>query len=157
MFISGPRITESSTHNLIHVVEWSLKLNGWRYSTAEWQNTVMVVLWLCRRDPFPPDSECFIPSGETSRSILLASSTSLECIRAESCLTLCNPMGCRPPGSSVPGIFQVRILRWVAISFSRGSSGPRDRIRVSFIGRLILCASPLLILKEEKLGQHLAS
>ena len=41
---------------------------------------------------------------------------------AQSCLTLCNPMDCRLPGSSIHGIFQSRILEWVAISFSRGSS-----------------------------------
>ena len=39
-----------------------------------------------------------------------------------SCPTLCNPMDCSPPGSSVHGILQTRILEWVAISFSRGSS-----------------------------------
>ena len=42
-------------------------------------------------------------------------------------------MDCRPPGSSVPGISQARILEWVAISFSRGSSWPRDWIQVSHI------------------------
>ena len=41
---------------------------------------------------------------------------------AQSCLTLCDPMDCSLPGSSVHGILQVRILEWVAISFSRGSS-----------------------------------
>ena len=54
---------------------------------------------------------------------------------------LCNPMDCSPPGCSVDGIFQARILEWVAISSSRGSSQPRDRIRVSCIsciGRQIL-------------------
>ena len=40
----------------------------------------------------------------------------------QSCLTLCDPMDCSPPGSSVHGIPQARILEWVAISFSRGSS-----------------------------------
>ena len=45
---------------------------------------------------------------------------------AQSCLTLCDPMDCSPPGSSVHGILQARILEWVAISFSRGSSQPRD-------------------------------
>ena len=45
---------------------------------------------------------------------------------AESCLTLCDSMDCRLPGSSVHGILHVRILEWVAISFSRGSSQPRD-------------------------------
>ena len=59
----------------------------------------------------------------------------------QSRLTLCNPMDCSTPGSSVPGIFQARILEWVAISSSRGSSSPRDWTRVSCgscIGRQIL-------------------
>ena len=47
-------------------------------------------------------------------------------------------MDCSPPGSSVHGILQVRILEWVAISFSRGSSQPRDWTSVSCIGRQIL-------------------
>ena len=42
------------------------------------------------------------------------------------CLTLCDPMDCSPPGSSVQGILQARILEWVAISSSRVSSQPRD-------------------------------
>jgi len=49
----------------------------------------------------------------------------------QSCPTLCDPMNCSPPGSSVYGILQARILEWVAISFSRGSSRPRDRTQVS--------------------------
>ena len=44
---------------------------------------------------------------------------------------LCDRMDCSPSGSSVHGILQVRILEWVAISFSRGSSPPRDQIQVS--------------------------
>ena len=47
--------------------------------------------------------------------------------------TLCNPMGCSPPCSSVHGIFQARVLEWVAISFSRGSSQPRDRTQISCV------------------------
>ena len=43
----------------------------------------------------------------------------------------CDPMDCIPPGSSVHGILQARILEWVALSFSRGSSRPRDQIQVS--------------------------
>ena len=50
---------------------------------------------------------------------------------AQSCPTLCDPMDCSPPGSSVLGILQVRILEWIAISSSRGSSRSRDQIRVS--------------------------
>ena len=52
---------------------------------------------------------------------------------AQSSPTLCNPVDCSPPGSSVHGILQARILEWVAISFSRGSSQPRDRTQVSCI------------------------
>ena len=44
----------------------------------------------------------------------------------QSCLTLCDPMGCSPPGSSVHGILQARILEWVAMPFSMGSSWPWD-------------------------------
>ena len=44
----------------------------------------------------------------------------------QSCLTLWNPMDCSLPGSSVHGILQARIQEWVAISYSRGSSWPRD-------------------------------
>ena len=49
----------------------------------------------------------------------------------QSCPTLWDPMGCSLPGSSVHGIFQARVLEWVAISFSKGSSQPRDRTQVS--------------------------
>ena len=52
---------------------------------------------------------------------------------AQLCLTLCDPMDCSLPGSSVHGIFQATVLEWIAISFSRGSSQPRNRTRVSHI------------------------
>ena len=52
---------------------------------------------------------------------------------AQSCLTLCDPMDSSAPGSAIHGIFQARILEWAAISFSRGSSQPRDRTWVSCI------------------------
>ena len=60
------------------------------------------------------------------------------CICAQLCPTLCGPMDCSPPGSSVHGIFQVSILEWVPMSSSRGSSQLRDQAwdsRVSCIGR----------------------
>ena len=52
---------------------------------------------------------------------------------AQSCPTLCDPMDCSLPGSSVYGIFQAIVLEWIAISFSKESSQPRDRTRVSHI------------------------
>ena len=60
---------------------------------------------------------------------------------AKSCLTLCVPMDCSPPGSSIQGILQARILEWVATPSSGGSSRPRGQTRVSYvpcIGRWVL-------------------
>ena len=59
-----------------------------------------------------------------------------------SCLTLCDPMDCSPPGSSVHGILQARILERVAISSSRRSSQPRDRTQVSHIAGDSLLSEP---------------
>ena len=68
---------------------------------------------------------------------ILVSKWKKESEVAQSCPTLCDTVDCSPPGSSVHGILQARILEWVAISFSRGSSWPRDRTQVSCIaGRL---------------------
>ena len=50
---------------------------------------------------------------------------------AQSCLTLCDPTNCSLPGFSVHGILQAKILEWIAIPFSRGTSQPRDRTLVS--------------------------
>ena len=52
---------------------------------------------------------------------------------AQLCPTLCDPVDCSLPGSSVHGIFQAIVLEWIAIFFSRGSPQPRDRTRVSRI------------------------
>ena len=52
---------------------------------------------------------------------------------AQSCPTLCDPMYCSPPGFSTHGILQARILEWVGIPFSKGSSWPRNRTKVSGI------------------------
>ena len=80
-------------------------------------------------------------------------STSVEvvCVRvcahsvAKTCPTLCDHVGYSPPGSSVHGILQTRILEWVAISSSKASSGPRDQTCVSCIsciGKQILYTEP---------------
>ena len=57
----------------------------------------------------------------------------VACSVTQLCLTLCDPMDYTPPGSSVHGIFQARILERVAIFSSKGSSRPGDQIRISFI------------------------
>ena len=57
---------------------------------------------------------------------------------AQSCPTLCDPMDCSLPGFSVHGIFQARILEWIAIPISKGTSQPRDQTLVSCIAGKIL-------------------
>ena len=68
------------------------------------------------------------------------------CLVTKSCSTLCNPMNCRLPGSSVHGISQVKTLEWVAIFFSRGSSQLRDQTQVCCVSCIVgrfLTAEPL--------------
>ena len=57
----------------------------------------------------------------------------------QSCLTLCDPVDCSPPSFSTHGIFQARVLEWVAIPFSRGSSPPRDQTQIFWTaGRCVI-------------------
>ena len=77
------------------------------------------------------------PGCQVNWSFLL-----LFCLVAKLCLTLHDLMGCCPPGSSVHMISQASILECVAISFSRGSYQPKDRIHVSCTGRKILYRWP---------------
>ena len=60
------------------------------------------------------------------------------CLVTKSCLSLCDTLDYRPPGVYVQGISQARILEWIAISFSRGSSQPRNQAGISCIDRWIL-------------------
>jgi len=60
------------------------------------------------------------------------------CLVAQPCPTLCDCVNCSPPGFPVHGIHQARILEWVDLSFSRGSSLFRDQICIACLGRQIL-------------------
>ena len=76
-----------------------------------------------------------------NNKMLAPTNTPCVCCCAQLGLTLCDPMDCSPPASFVHGISQARIVEWVAISYSRGSSWPRDWTCVSCIsciGRQIL-------------------
>ena len=85
---------------------------------------------------------CF--ARDSSVSDLICSQVRREgtCAKSlQSCLTLCHPMDCSLPGSSVHGILQTKIPEWVATSSSRSSSQPRNRTHffyVSCIGRRVL-------------------
>ena len=65
------------------------------------------------------------------------------CSVAKSCPTLCDPMDCSPPGSPVHGIILARILEWVAISFSGGSSQPKNRTQVFYTAGGLFTAESL--------------
>ena len=92
--------------------------------------------------PFhPPTADIWRPSVSTRMGwsvYVHMHGKKVKVLVAQSCPTLCDPMDYSPPGSSVHRILQARILEWVAISFSRGSSWPRDRTQVFCItGRLL--------------------
>ena len=72
-------------------------------------------------------------TGKTAIFFKDVLAVSILCLVAQLCPTLCDSLDCSPPGSSVHGIFQARILDWVAISFSRGSSWPKHWTCVSCI------------------------
>ena len=77
------------------------------------------------------------PNYTTSKALTTSSAVDgYCCLVTKSCPTLCTP--CSPPGSSVPGFFQAKVLEWVAISFSRRSYPPKDGTCVSCIGGQIL-------------------
>ena len=95
----------------------------------------------CRERRFPQTSPCGFWCSCQFRSLVSSyhphhtvreagqcfAMLSCLCLPAQSCPTLCDPVDCSPPGSSVHGISQARTLEWVAISFSRASSLTRDR------------------------------
>ena len=93
------------------------------------------ILWSRKRQPTP----AFLPPkfyGQRNLAATVYGVTKSQtwltdnmCAKLLSCVQLCNPMDCSPPGSSVRGILQ----EWVAITFSRGSSQPRDWTQVSII------------------------
>ena len=84
--------------------------------------------------------EAFLKTCAQIRKIYLQ--IKMKVLVTQPCLTLCDPVDCSLPGSSVHGILQARILEWVAIPFSRGSFWPRDRTPVSCIAGDSLLSEP---------------
>ena len=91
--------------------------------------SVLVLGSIC--DPFLSDA--LLLETQLWRSLPCLSGPKVKVKVAQSCPTLCNPVGCSPPGSSVHGILQTRILEWVTIPFSRGSSQRRDQAQAYHI------------------------
>ena len=74
---------------------------------------------------------CGVAQSRTRLKRLSSSTSSSHAKLLQACSTQSNPMNCNPPGSSVHGILQARILEWVTISSSRGSSQPSDQTHIS--------------------------
>ena len=92
---------------------WIKKGNSWTWKETAEHFPKMNVMWLNIIQ-----FECFLEKVK---------------VKVKSRPTLCSPMDCSLSGFSVHGIFQARVLEWIAVSFSRGSSWPRNRTRVSCI------------------------
>ena len=112
------------THGKIHITN---KNNIQTFSYIIWWNSLMINT---------------LSHKKSSMSRAHSKPVRRMCVCSLLCLILCDSMNSNPPGSSVHGIVQARLLEWVAISSSRGSSLSRDRTRVSFVSctaRQILC------------------
>ena len=104
----------------------------------------LVTPWYCQKGSCPAgfragprQSLCTCPHDKASQKIRGWSCLCPAAAKSlQSCPTLCHAIACSPPGSSVHGIFQVRILEWVAISSSKGSSQPRDGTHISYVSCL---------------------
>ena len=88
--------------------------------------------WNCTHSTFPP-SFLIIKQFWMEEDYKGKDESKVKVKSLSRVLTLCDPMDCTLPGSSVHGIFQAIVLKWIAISFSRGSSWPRDQTQVSHI------------------------
>ena len=86
--------------------------------------------------------ECGLKNEIIIECLLWGNTVCCVCLVAQSYLTLCDPMDCSPPGSSVHGILQARILERVTMPSSRGSSQPRDWTMVSWIAGGFLLSEP---------------
>ena len=98
-----------------------------------------ILISTSRRKEDGYNTNSYVQFMKEVKVILLWKWKKVKVLVTQSCPNLCNPMDCSLPGFSVHGILQTRLLEWIAISFSRGSSQPRDQTWVSRItGRFFI-------------------
>ena len=114
---------------------WALGKPGVAAKSLQSYPTLRPHRWQPTRLPRPWDS-LGKSTGVGWHFLLQCMKMKSESEFAQSCPTLSDPMDCSPPGSSIHGVFQARVLEWGAIAFSRGSSLPRDQIQICIAGRL---------------------
>ena len=110
---------------------------GWshHFMANRWEKVERVTDFIFLGSKIPEDSHC---NHEIKGRLLLGRKPMTNLVKVKSvkvlviqlCLTLCDPMDCNPPGSSVHANFQARILEWDVMPFSRGSSATRDQTQV---------------------------
>ena len=123
---------------------WHCFCNRW-WKLREWSNTVTAKPYLLQKPKDQKDALVFSSvKGKQRFGFFFSSAYMCTCWVMFDSLWPCG----QSSGSSVHWIFQARILEWVAISFSKGSSQPRDRTRVSCVGRWILYHCAILLLSD---------
>ena len=120
-------------------------LKRWEYQTtlaASWQNCMQVNNQQLELDIEQQTGSKlgkeYIKAVYCHSAYLTYMQSAMLCLVTQLCPTLCNPMDCSLPASSIHGVSQARILEWVAISLSGGSFQPRGWTHVSCTGRQIL-------------------
>ena len=103
------------------------------FSHPVWASVLKATSFLPTLLSQPPQPGFILPGTITSWHYVL-------CLVAQLCL--CNPMDCSPPGSFIHGILQARILAWIVIPFSKGSSQSRGRAQVSHIAGRFFTSEP---------------
>ena len=119
---------------------------SWSWEQTEWSFGVYVLIWIPFHEELGHTYQVWMSdfcrvslwTGAVYEVVVLKNC----CWVAKLCLTLSDSMKCSLQSSSVHGISQARILEWIAISFSRGPSQPRDQTHVTCFGRRILSAEP---------------
>ena len=122
--------------------DWSMKETGFFHATQRpWGSPTLLYaptadLFLLLNNKYRQTWEVLRTWFQTTAMKYWHQACLLE--HVQSCWTLCDPMDCSPPGSPVHGIFPARILEWVTIPFSRGSSWLRDHTCISCTGSQVL-------------------
>ena len=132
-----PTTQEKTLH--MDITRWSTPKSDWYILCSQrWRSSIQLVKTRLGAD-CGSDHELLIAKlrlklkkvRKTTRTLSYKKESESEVDQL--CLTLCDPMDCSPPCSSIHGIFRAGVLEWVAVSFSRGSFWPRDWIQVSHI------------------------
>ena len=131
--VKHPNIIESTSPQLT-MLQWVNSLAKWTEQISEViKSQKIITVQFINYKNVSQQLEKLSLGGQIRVPVQNSSETVRESEVAQSCLTLRDSMDCSLPGSSIHGILQASVLEWGAMSFSRGSSRPRDRTLVSCV------------------------